>query len=168
MSRSLPFTLYTKKSKMIWLLLACSAFTAAGVWMLIEGEWIGGLCGGFFALGIPIFLLQLHPKATFLTVSEDGLEFSALFRKSRISWTDISEFGTYTLRHNGLPAGTFVGINFSAEYRPAAKARAIAKALTGFEGGLPDTYGLSAQDLAQLLTSFHADRGRRKVLTLLA
>jgi hypothetical protein len=162
MSLSLPFTLYTKKTKMIWLLLLCSAFTAIGVWMVIDGQKMGWFCGGFFALGLPIFLIQMHPKASFLIVSEDGFEFSSLFRKTRYLWSDIAEFGTYTLRQNGLPVGTFVGFNFAQGYQSAPKMRAVSKAMAGFEGGLPDTYGMKADELALLLASYHAESLKKK------
>lgn len=48
-----------------------------------------------------------------------------------------------------------VGFNYSAEYRRAPKARAVSKALAGFEGGLPDTYGFRAKELAQILSDIH-------------
>jgi hypothetical protein len=162
MSLSLPFTLHTKRAKTIWLLLLCSAFTAGGVLMILNGKNMGWFCSGFFALGTLIFLLQLHPKASYLTISEDGFECSVLFRKSRYRWSDISKFGTYTLRQKGLPVGTFVGLDFSAEYQLSPKARAVSKAMVGFEGGLPDTYGLRADELAQLLASYHLESFQRK------
>jgi hypothetical protein len=153
MSLALPFTLYTKKTKMILLLLVCSAFTAGGIWMVLEGQKMGWFCGGFFALGIPIFLIQMHPRASYLTVSNEGIEFSSLFRKTRIPWSDLVSFGTYTLR----PGGTFVGFDFSPRSQVSPKMRAASKAMAGFEGGLPDTYGMKADELALLLASYHAE-----------
>ncbi|MES2695797.1 MAG: hypothetical protein V4773_20150 [Verrucomicrobiota bacterium] len=147
---------------MIWLLLLCSTFTAIGGWMVIDGQKMGWFCGGFFALGLPIFLIQMHPKASFLTVSEDGFKFSSLFRKTHCRWSDIAVFGTYTLRQNGLPVGNFVGFDFVSEYQSSSKMRAASKAMVGFEGGLPDTYGLKAEDLSQLLASYHAEWTRNK------
>ncbi len=157
MSLALPFTLYTKKTKMIWLLFLCSAFTAGGIWMILDGQKMGWFCGGFFALGIPIFLIQMHPRASYLTVSHEGFEFSSLFRKTRYRWSDLSAFGTYTLRQKGMPVGTFVGFDFSPECQIAPKMRAVSKAMAGFEGGLPDTYGMKADELALLLASYHAE-----------
>jgi hypothetical protein len=160
MQPSLPFTLHTKKAKMMWLLLLSCVFVAGGVLMVLKGKQVGWLCGGFFALGIPIFLIQLHPRASYLTIEKDGFEFCALFRKTRYRWAEIAGFGTYTIRQHGMPAGTFVGLNFSPEYHGAPKMRAANKALVGFEGGLPDTYGMKADDLALLLGSYHAENTR--------
>ena len=154
-TRSLPFTVHSKKTKLIWLLLLCSGFTAIGAWMVMDGQMMGWLCGGFFALGIPIFLIQFHPKASFLTVSDAGLEFGSLFRRSSYRWSEISGFGTY-----GFPVATLVGFDFSPDYQRSKKARAVSKALAGFEAGLPDTYGFRAEELAQLLASYHAERSK--------
>ena len=130
--------------------------------MLLDGERMGWFCGGFFALGIPIFLLQLHPRCSFLTVSDEGLEISSLFRRSTTRWKDIAEFGVYTLRQHGLPVSKQVGINYVPGYEQLSKARAVAKALTGFEGALPDTYGYRAEELAQLLARIHAQNLEKK------
>jgi hypothetical protein len=138
---SLPFTVRPKKKKILLLFFVCALFTTGGVFMVMSGENMGWLCGGFFALGLPVFLLQLHPKCSFMTVSQEGLEVSALFRRSMTRWEDISEFGVFTMRQHGLPVSRQVGMNYTPSYQRAPKARAFAKALTGFEGALPDTYG---------------------------
>lgn len=153
---SLPFTIRPKKTKMVFLFSVSALFTAVGVMMVLEGEKIGWFCGGFFALGLPIFLLQLHPRCSFLTVSDEGLEICSLFRRSTTRWEDIAEFGVYTLKQHGLPVGKQVGINYVPEYQRSLKARAIAKALVGFEGALPDTYGYRPEELARLLTQIHS------------
>lgn len=40
--------------------------------------------------------------------------------------------------------------------------RAVSKAMAGFEGGLPDTYGMKADELALLLASYHAESVKKK------
>ena len=155
-TRTLPFTVYPTKTKTLLLFLLSAIFVAGGIFLIHEGEArVGWLCTGFFGLGIPIFLAQLHPKSSFLTVSDQGIEFASLFRKTEMKWSEIGGFGTYTMRQKGLPIGTYVGINYSAEFYRAQKARALSKALVGFEGALPDTYGFRAEELAQLLASYH-------------
>jgi hypothetical protein len=49
-----------------------------------------------------------------------------------------------------------VMITFVPSYGRGRKARAVANALTGGEGGLPDTYGRSAKELAALLNEWRA------------
>jgi hypothetical protein len=154
--RSLPFTVYPKKTKLLLLLLISVVFVIGGVWMVRDGEKIGWLCVGFFALGILVFLIQLFPKSSFLTVSEEGLEFRVLFRSHKLPWRDISEFGVYT-----VPGARMVGFNYSSEYQRAPKVRAVVKALAGFEGALPDAYGFSAEELVQLLSTYHCEKTQK-------
>ena len=154
--RTLPFTLHPKRSKMLLLFLLCSAFTAGGILMIRDGAKAGWFVAGFFSLGILVPLLQLFPKSSFLTVDEDGIEFAGLFRKCRLKWRDISEFGVYSRKSIGI--GMTVGINYSGSYERYPKLRAANKALVGFEAALPDTYGLPAAELASLLASYHVER----------
>jgi hypothetical protein len=155
--RSLPFTVYPKKMRTLLFLLLSVGFVVGGIWMVRDGEKGGWLPAGFFALCIPVFLLQLFfPKSCFLTVREDGIEFCALFRTHKVPWSDISEFGVCR-----VPGARMVGFNYSPEYQRARKARALAKALTGCEGALPDTYGFSAEEFAQLLSAYHQEKLKR-------
>ena len=124
--------------------------------MISEGHKAGWFVAGFFSLGIPVSLLQLFPKSSFLTVDEDGIEFAALFRKCRLRWREISEFGVYSRESIGI--GKTVGFNYSPCFERYRKMRSVNKALVGFEGALPDTYGLPAAELASLLATYHAER----------
>jgi len=154
---SLPLTLYPKKTKTLMLLIVCLAFVAGSMLIIRKWEKVGWLCGGCFGLGIPVFLIQLWPKRAFLKVSEEGIEFCSLFSKQKVPWHDISQFGVITIRHHGLPVKRMVGLNYSAEFQSVWKARSVAKILTGFEGALPDTYGMGAEELAQILTDHHRE-----------
>jgi len=159
--RALPFTVYPKKAKLMVLVLVGVLFVGVGVLMIRDGETTGWFCAVFFGLCLLAFLAQLLPGSSYLTVDEQGIEFSALFRKVRLRWSEIAEFGISTVRHHGLPVSKMVGLNYSPEYQGLSRGRAVSKALTGFEGGLPDTYGFKAEDLAQLLSDHHRDRVRR-------
>jgi len=44
--------------------------------------------------------------------------------------------------------------NFSEEYKKAKKARKISSALSGAEGALHDTFGLKAEELADLMNEY--------------
>jgi hypothetical protein len=156
--RPLPFTVYPSKAKTLLMLLICLAFVAGSVLMICDGETVGWLGAIFFGLGVAVFLMQLYPGSSFLTVSEEGIEFCSLFRRHRFRWEDISEFGTYSVRSRGMAVGKMVGFNYSTGYQQGAKTRAFSRLLAGFEGGLPDTYGFSAEELAQMLADYHRKR----------
>lgn len=140
-------TLYPKKSRTCLLLLTCCGLTGLGVWMGLNGEWMGWAVAGFFVFGVPTFAVQFVPGCAFLTIDAEGFEFASLFRRRRIAWSDISEFGILTVQ-----SGTrMVGFNYVPDYPHSVKARAFSRAFTGCEGGLPDTYGMSVEELADLL-----------------
>jgi hypothetical protein len=120
----LPFTAFPQKTTALWMLRGCSAFPAGGVMIALEGQRMGWLSGGFFALGIPTFLLQFHPISSFLTVSAVGIEFAALFRRSFFPSQGFSEF-----RVGGLPVGKLVGFNYASRNAPARLARLFSRSL---------------------------------------
>lgn len=157
----LPFTAYPSKRRLLLSLLGSVVFSAIGVLLICDGKKddaaAGWLCGIFFGLGSVIILAELHPKASFLTVDKDGIEFCSLFRKTRLRWAEISGFGAFKYFRWYRFETKKVGINFSVEYKGSSKGRAVAKTLIGFEGQLPDAYGFRAEDLAQLLTHFHQE-----------
>jgi hypothetical protein len=147
-----PFTLYPSRKKTALFLFGSAVFVAGGIFLIIKGETIGWFCTIFFGLGLAILAVQLVPGCAHLTVDDDGIEICMLFRRSRIAWSDIGGFGTFSIRNHGIAVRKMVGINFSEAYASARSGRAVAKALSGFDGSLPDTYGLKAEDLAVLLS----------------
>jgi hypothetical protein len=152
---SLPFTAYPKKGKHLLFVLVSAVFVAIGVFMIQHGEGMGWFCFGVFGLMLLAFLANLLPGSSYLTVSELGIEYSALFRKHRLQWSEIAEIGVYTIRQHGVPVGTMVGFNYSPHATNPSRARALSKAVSGFEGGLPDTYGFKAEELAAMLAACH-------------
>jgi hypothetical protein len=147
--------LYPKKSSAVWLLLGCSAFVAAGVWMGNKEGWMGYAAAAFFALGIPVALLQLLPGSSYLQIDDTGLTFSSLFRKTSVRWSDVDEFFVVTLRQSGLSVLKMVGFNYVSSYDRLRIGRRFAAAIAKCEGALPDTYGKGAEELAVLLNSYH-------------
>jgi len=162
--RMLPFTVYPKKTTLLRSFLVCVAFVAGGCLMIRHGQKVGWLCSCFFGLISAGFLIQLHPKSAFLTVSDDGITYCSLFRTRRVQWSDISDFGVFTIRHHGISIHTKVGFNYSPRCERSLKESAVCKALTGFDGELYHTYGFSAEDLAELLSNYlqTCDSSRRQ------
>jgi hypothetical protein len=150
-TRPLPFTLYPNRGKTVLVLVVCLAFVAVDVLLIHDRTpkyWFTLI---LFSLAALVMLVQLLPGSGSLTVSRDGIEVRSLFRTHRYRWSELSEFGVYRVRGN-----TFVGFNFSPEYRRSAAGRALARAFAGYEGSLPESFGLRAQDLAALLAYHHS------------
>ncbi|MBP6798080.1 MAG: PH domain-containing protein [Luteimonas sp.] len=128
--------------------LAMVALSAVFVWMgvIVMGThpamaWgciaLFGLCG---AIGV----LNLLPGASRLALDDDGFEIRSLFRASRVRWADVARFGTTRIGVN-----TMVGFDFVEGYRGGDRLRSVNRSLSGFQGALPDTYGMKAAALAE-------------------
>lgn len=156
MPETFPFTVYSRRRKTLLYLVGSAALAAVAILMACDGKPIGWAIAAFFGLCTAVFAIQLHPRASFLTVDADGFEYSALFRRHRLRWADVTEFGVITLSHHGIKTHTMVGLNYSESYPHHQRGRSLSRAMTGFEGALPDTYGFSAEELAALLSACHA------------
>ena len=150
----LPTTLRPSRLRTAWLLLTFVAFTVLGVLMGRDGERLGYFIGGFFALGIPVFALQFHPRAAFLRLDEEEFIFCSLFRAHRVRWADVAMFGVTTVGANRM-----VAWNFVLGYPRTGYARGLSQAISGYEAALPDTYGLKAAELAVLLNTLRLRQG---------
>lgn len=150
MISSLPVTLRPSKQRLAWLLLLMLAFVSLGgilIWFGGHVLW-GWLTIAFFGLGVIVMALQFHPRASYLTLDEEGYTMCSLFRCHRYEWRYIEGFGTYRLSHNN-----FVGWNFTDDYPLRGRGLAISKEICGFEAGLPEAYGLKAAELCTLLNN---------------
>lgn len=123
-----------------------AAFVAIGVWMFPEEPIMGTIVIGFFGLAGVALLVSLHPGTSWLEVSDAGITFCRAFRKEFTAWKDISHF--YPLKIGGH---AMVGWEFLPHHAELATVRKVSKSLTGTEAALPDTYGMSARKLADLL-----------------
>lgn len=142
-----------------WAVAAVSiVFTAGGVLMIRDHEPSGWFVTIFFGLCSLSAIFLMGPEGNALVVEADGLTCVSPFRTFRIRWSDVTEFGVYGVPPFGLTK--FVGMNFRPGYASAAEEgggrlpqglRGLNAALCGFEGALPETYGLSATALAALL-----------------
>lgn len=148
----LPITLRPRPWRK-WAVTAVSVvFCAGGVLMIRDHEPSGWFVTLFFGACALVALFLMGPEGNALTLDADGIECVSPFRTFRIAWDDVREFGVYAVPPMGLTR--FVGMNFHPGRAPEgapAGLRGLNSALSGFEGALPETYGLSAGDLAGLL-----------------
>ena len=139
------------------MLLGSLVFVAIGVWMIkaenlpaefgIPAHTWGWICIIFFGLGGLVAILTLLPGSGGLMLDGEGFQVTALFRaRPRWSWTDASGFAVWNYRRNKM-------IVFDLASAKGAMAQ-LNTALSGHGAGLPDSYGLSADDLARLMTEW--------------
>ena len=141
--------LYPSRTTWIVGTLASAIMTAASIWVVADGNWFGYVGTAFFGLGLVVSLILLWPNSSFLQLDDSGFLIRNLFRDSRMSWTDVEIFEA-----RRLGARKMVTLKFAPQYTELPRVRAMAHALSGAEGALPDTYGRSAEELARMLNEY--------------
>jgi hypothetical protein len=148
---------------MLLLLCGSLAFVAGG--FLILGQktdfgylpteiagWSGII---FFGLCAIVFLITLIPGASYLRLQKEGLEVCSLFRRNTTKWQEVECFGIYTGSRRAFRNKVMINLTLEKESNPRMAAmRARARRLSGFDGMLPDTYGMKAENLVALLTEW--------------
>ncbi len=139
------------KSSALWLLLGSSLFVAGGLWIAQEQGWMGYVCAGFFALCIPIAIVQLLPGSTWLQLNQDGITFANLFRVSHFPWNVFDDFFVVSMSPIKLAAHKLVAFDFVPSYDRTQLLRRANSMIANCEGALPSTYGKSAEELVDIL-----------------
>ena len=121
--------------------------------MLGDRPFLGSVVILFFGAAFLVFVLSLHPRASALTLRDDGFEYTSLFRKHFVKWSDVSEFGIVNIATNRM-----VCWNYAPAFAGSPKSRKTSRSLAGYEAGLPDSYGMPATELLDILKSVHRDR----------
>ena len=141
------------KGKWALVLLGSAAFVGIGFWMVSDSpqQRFWGYAGiVFFGLCAVVALVQFIPGSSFLRVGTDGITLRVMWRTTFYRWSDIERFGATEFSTFGARQ-RMVGLDFSATYPHRDKAQTVKKinrALTGFEGALPDNYGWDYAELA--------------------
>jgi hypothetical protein len=140
---SLPLTLKPRRLKLLGYFLMFILFTATGLWMAGERPFAGYFWAVVFGLSALVMLGLLLPSSSYLRLTSTGFTFCSLFRSHTVRWNDVERFSVVRLHRNKM-----VAWRYSAGYQARRTARLIADSLTGAEAALPDTYGLTAEELA--------------------
>jgi hypothetical protein len=144
-----PVTLYPSRKKWLLVLAGGAAFAVGGALMIRDGDPTGWFVLVFFAAVALIAAAVLLPGAGALTLDRDGFEITNLFRHHRIPWRDASGFTAVR-----IPPARQLFVVFD---QASASGRLVANvnvAIVGHNASLPDTYGQSADKLAELMTAW--------------
>lgn len=140
---------------MLLLMLLCSALlVAGGIWTYAAEPVVAIMGIGFFGLCGLVAIVCMIPGASYLTLTAEGFWFASLFRKNFVAWKDVDHFIVADIRANKM-----VGWNYTADFGHQSALRRVNSAIAGIEGGLPDTYGHSAAELAELMNELRAKFG---------
>jgi hypothetical protein len=150
----LPERMELKPARLKWLivLLISLGFVAIAVWV---GDgmplWQRLASGGFFALCAVIAFPQMIGVGARLSLDMEGFTCQTLGRSFRRTWVECSLF-------TPVRAGGRDMVGFSTAQDECAHPRmaGVARAVIGQAGALPDTFGMSAVDLCDLMNRFRA------------
>jgi hypothetical protein len=141
--QNIPLILKPGKVKSSILLVISIGFVALGISLLDRNMLIAILNIVFFGICFIVFLLNLVPGSSYLKIDEKGIEMKNLFRTTFIPWQAVSSFETKWVAFNKL-------VIFNLNKNLAGEK------LKRRQGGFPDTYGMSADKLAELLNEYKA------------
>lgn len=117
--------------------------------MIYDDRGAGWFVAITFGLGSLVFILQLLPNSSTLLLEPDGFTVRSLYRSHKYKWDDISHFAVTRIGVNKM-----VAFDFSGSYEKGQRARQLSAGLSGYEGALPDSYGMKPEHLAQLLNEW--------------
>lgn len=146
--------LKSRSRSLLALFFVCACFVVMGGYAVSEGKTLGWLAVAFFGFGCFIALVSLLPGSSYLELRPDGMQMCTLYRKWLVRWRDVETF--FPVLSNGQKT---VGWLYNEQYRVQAIINKISMRLTGADAGLPDTYGMTAEALADLLNEWRLRYG---------
>lgn len=149
MNNSTPLTLHPNRGKWLSIGVFLAIFTVMGVFSIIKnGEFMSWFNTIFFGVCAGISFLNLLPNRVYLRLTQDGFTVRTLTYIASYQWGDVDKFGVTGAKVKK------VAILLSPTCRSLSKLRVVDRAVMGYDGVLPDTYGLTAKDLAKLLSEW--------------
>jgi hypothetical protein len=113
--------------------------------------WVGILLFGSGAIVIGLLLL---PGSSYLKLDSDGFTVCSLYRAHSTSWYEVDSFQVAR-----IVGRKFVVFNFSNLHRGQEFTRKLSSAIAGYDGGLPEIYELSAEQLAAMMNDWRQREG---------
>lgn len=138
-----------KRSRTIGLLLVCTIFVAVGSFLLDKEPIVAWFTIVFFGLGVIVFIIQLFPNASYLKLTKEGFEIRSLFRSDFTNWKDVQVF-----RSGNAGPNKMVMFDFAERHKKFKQGKKIAKSISGNQGALPNSYGMSVTELAELMNEW--------------
>lgn len=131
------------------LLLISSVFVTIGILMLEDKTLMEWFIISFFGLGVIVSLIQFHPNASYLKLTDEGFEVKNLFRSSFTKWVDVKEF-----RQGHINGNKMIFFDYTDEHKKWNNGKKIAKFLSGKEGAVQSSYNISTENLIELMTKY--------------
>lgn len=149
----LPDAMTLKPDRLRWLLvfLIAAGFVGLAIWIGPSKPELFYGAGGFFLLCALVAAPLMFGVGSNLVLDCEGFTCRTLFRSFRREWRECSAFYPVSM---GLRK--FVGFSTQQDEAAHPNLAGANRAMIGASGMLPDTFGLSADGLADLLNRFRA------------
>ena len=146
-------TLYPSKLRWIIVGITCGLFLSLSMSLLEQGYSTGALIMLVISgIGLLMAFFQLFTWVSFLRLDADGFECCSFGTSFERSWCEVSDF-TVSMQSTGL-----LNINemvvFNDEPSEDHMLAGLSRLLVRRTGGLPDTYGMKADALAEMMTQY--------------
>ncbi len=142
-------TLRPNRLKYLVILILCAGFVVGGALKVPKNSLIGWIEILVFGSNAIVFGVLLLPGSVYLRLDLTGFTICSLFQARTLGWHEVDAFRVEIDRGRKL-----VVFNFSKLHRGQEFARKVASRLSGYEAGLPDNYGLFAEELAATLNEW--------------
>lgn len=116
--------------------------------MLPAVPFLGTVMAIFFGLCILVFGVQFFPGSAYLELNDDGFSVVHQFREKTYNWADIEEFSTHKFTGNKIVTWTY-----TKAFQVQDSDRTLANRVMKTEASLPDSYGMTAEDLAKMMNA---------------
>lgn len=149
------------RGRRFWILFGSLLLAAWGIGMvaLHSDSWSGWVGALLFCVAAFFIVMQLA-RPDSLTLARDAFTYTSMGRRFRYAWTNVAEFGVLLAQVIGAPGTTRqVGIRMNTG---GTLVRLIVSGPDRrFDTHLPDTYGLSVDELIALMEAWRAAAASR-------
>ena len=144
----LPVTYRARPMKKVLVALGSGIFVPIGILaypLTSIAALVSIIVFGLFAL---VGIVGSLPGSSYLTLTEQGFLVVNLFRKRFVAWSNVQSFVPVKFQHKGI-----VGWNHSPGFSRPQRRLGIRTTFAGLEAVLPETYGMSSEQLASLMNA---------------
>jgi hypothetical protein len=138
------------KKKAVLLLGGSICFVLLGYWLRNDSPIFGWASMLFFGLGIPASLFMAFSKKFYLLLDNQGFEMASPIMTVRIGWQDVVGFDLVSM--NGAK---MIAIHYREGYEKQRLLRGAARAVSGLEGAIGNSYAASLPAILQALRDWH-------------
>lgn len=132
-------------------LFVAGSFVLVGISMiLMNGDFLSWFVTLFFMLVAGVALLQLFGTGSYLELDADTFTVTNIGRRTTERWEDCANFKAYRISRVEQVA-------YDRVRDVDTHLGEMNRSISGRSSGLPDTFGMSARDLADLMNAYQAN-----------